>query len=150
MDVEFTFTAQTYHSMNEMLQCNADTDRVETARLSRRRMDIVHILQQSDDNQGQIPAHICLHDINTEEHYIPTIDLTNDAIIDYIENQVPNKQHTSSTSTSCKWANDTDSTLSSIINIDGRIIQDINNDQTEWEANSAPLHHHQALPEICR
>lgn len=72
--------------------------------------------------------------INVEEDEIPTIDMTNDAIIEYVGDHIYIENHKGNISTSCNSAHDTDSTFSSIINIDEIIIQDIINEQAEWES----------------
>lgn len=107
-----SLTTQPYNRMNEMILWNASNDPTETASLTQRGLDIVHLLERSYDDQSDGPDHNSLENIDMEGHHIHTIDLINDAImhVDYVGNHVPTKHYTGNTLKSCESAHGTDST----------------------------------------
>lgn len=68
--------------MDEMLQGNSGTNPAEKTSLTQRGLDIVDLVEQSDDYQAIELEHNDIENIDTEEHDIPVIELTSDAIID--------------------------------------------------------------------
>lgn len=74
-------------------------------------MEIFQTIEQSDDDQSNEPGSRGSENINLEEDEIPTIDLTNDALIDYEGDHIPIEYHTGNTSTSSESAHDTDLTF---------------------------------------
>lgn len=120
--------------MNEMMQGNAGNKPTETAIMKRIALDIVQLLEPSDDDQANVPDHNGFGNVETEGHDIPTINLTSHAIIYYVIDHIYTEHYTGNKSTSFESAHDTDSTFSSVINIDDIIIQDIISDQVEWKS----------------
>lgn len=95
----FNFTAKSQSRFNEIQQGNAD-DPAESASLSQKGLDIVKVLEKSDNNEYNGQRQILFDNKDMEKHDIPTIDLTTEVMIDYAENHAPNDYYTCSKSTS--------------------------------------------------
>lgn len=115
--------------MNEMLQNNAVIGPRETRNMTKNGLNIVQLLERSEDDQYIGLGNNGFENINLEGDDIPTIHCTKDVVINYAGDHISIENHTGNTSISCESAHDTDLTFSAVINIDDIIIQDIITDR---------------------
>lgn len=97
-------------------------------------METIQLLEQSNDEQSSQTGNSGYENINLERDEIPTINLTNDAVIYYVGDNIPIENQTGNKKPSCESAQDTNSKFSSVINKDNIIIQDIITNHEEWES----------------